>query len=262
MTGSLRIVYIALCLAIGFVVWLLAYGITLRFLFGDGRIIRTTITTNPFVPIQQLGLYADNPVLQRIALGAAIPAVLVAAGVACAGLRSSSHPLGDARFQTVASLGRGKWFRRNGHILGRLGPRLLRVGDQRHHLVIGPTRSGKGVSYVIPNALCHEGSMIVTDLKGEIFRSTAGYRKARGSQVFLFSPGSERTHRYNPLDFIRPDRGDRTTDIQNIASILIPESADSENAIWQATAQQIMAGAISYINESTSSAAVSIFRHF
>ena len=78
--------------------------------------------------------------------------------------------------------------------------------------------------------------MIVTDLKGEIFRSTAGYRKSKGSQVFLFAPGSERTHRYNPLDFIRPDRGDRTTDIQNMAAILVPEVTESENSIWQATA--------------------------
>ena len=83
--------------------------------------------------------------------------------------------------------------------------------------------------------------MIVTDLKGEIFRSTAGYRKSRGNQVFLFAPGSDRTHRYNPLVFIRTDRGDRTTDIQNIASILIPERIDSENSIWQAPAQQVMA---------------------
>ena len=107
---------------------------------------------------------------------------------------------------------------RKGHILGRFGRQILRVNDERHHLVIGPTRSGKGAGYVIPNALTHEGSMIVTDLKGEIFRSTAGYRKSKGNQVFLFAPGSARTHRYNPLDFIRPDRGDRTTDIQNIAA--------------------------------------------
>ena len=92
--------------------------------------------------------------------------------------------------------------------------------------------------------------MIVTDFKGEIFRSTAGYRKYRGSQVFLFAPGSERSHRYNPLDFIRADRGDRTTDIQNMAAILVPEVTESENSIWQATAQQVIAGAISYINES------------
>ena len=148
------------------------------------------------------------------------------------------------------TLRRDGWFKRKGKILGRFGRQILRVDDDRHHLIIGPTRSGKGACYVVPNALSHEGSMIVTDLKGEIFRSTAGYRKSKGSQVFLFAPGSERSHRYNPLDFIRSDRGDRTTDIQNIAAILVPEVTESENSIWQATAQQVIAGAISYINES------------
>lgn len=250
MTRSLRIAYAAFCLSIAFVVWLLAYGLALQFIYGDGRILQTTITTNPFAPIQQLGLYADNAVLQRVALGAVAAAIVIAAGIAYAGLRPPAKPLGDARFQNATLLRRGKWFGRKGHILGRFGRKLLRVNDERHHLVIGPTRSGKGVSYVIPNALAHEGSMIVSDLKGEIFRSTAGYRKAKGNQVFLFAPGSDRTHRYNPLDFIRPDRGDRTTDIQNIAGILVPENTESENSIWQATAQQVMAGVISYINES------------
>ena len=35
-----------------------------------------------------------------------------------------------------------------------------------------------------------------------------------------------------------------------MASILVPENTESENSIWQATAQQVMAGVISYINES------------
>jgi type IV secretion system protein VirD4 len=166
------------------------------------------------------------------------------------GLRRPSNPLGDASFQDAAALRRAGWFRRRGTVMGRFGGRLLRCQDERHHLVIGPTRSGKGVGYVIPNALMHQGSMIVTDLKGEIFESTAGYRASTGSDVFLFAAGAERSHRYNPLDFIRTDRGNRTTDIQNIATQLIPESADSENAIWQATAQQVIAGAISYVGES------------
>ncbi|RWI54707.1 MAG: type IV secretory system conjugative DNA transfer family protein [Mesorhizobium sp.] len=249
MTG-LRIAYVVFCLAIAFLVWLLAYGLALQFLFGDGRILQATATTNPLAALQQLARYPQNLVLQRISLGAAIVSLLVAGAIGYLGLRSVSEPLGDASFQNAISLRRGKWFRRKGHILGRYGRHVLRVHDERHHLVIGPTRSGKGTSYVIPNALAHQGSMIVTDLKGEIFRSTAGYRKAKGNQVFLFAPGCDRTHRYNPLDFIRPDRGDRTTDILNIASILVPESMESENSIWQATAQLVLAGAISYVNES------------
>lgn len=250
MTCTHRIAYVAFCIAIAVAVWLFAYGLALQLLYGDGRVLQATITTNPFAPIQQLIRYPDSPVLHRVGLGAALPALLCASAIAYAGLRSVSSPLGDAQFHNLLSLRRGNWFRRDGHVLGRFGRQILRVQDERHHLVIGPTRSGKGASYVIPNALTHRGSMIVTDLKGEIFRSTAGYRKAQGNQVFLFAPGSERSHRYNPLDFIRSDRGDRTTDIQNIASILVPENAESENSIWQATAQIAIAGAISYITES------------
>jgi type IV secretion system protein VirD4 len=250
MTGSLRVFYLGFCLAIAFAAWLLAYGLALQLVYGDGRILQATITTNPFAPFQQLVAYGDSSVLRVVALGALLPACLVAGVIAYAGLQPNSSPLGDARFQTAMSLRRDGWFRKRGKILGRFGRQILRVDDDRHHLIIGPTRSGKGACYVVPNALTHEGSMIVTDLKGEIFRSTAGYRKSKGNQVFLFAPGSERTHRYNPLDFIRPDRGDRTTDIQNVAAILVPEVTESENSIWQATAQQVMAGAISYINES------------
>jgi len=250
MTGSLRVFYFGFCLTVAFAVWLLAYGLGLQLLYGDGRILQATITTNPFAPFQQLIAYGNSGILQAVALGALLPAALVAGIVAYAGLRPNASPLGDARFQTAMTLRRDGWFRKKGKILGRFGRQILRVDDDRHHLIIGPTRSGKGACYVIPNALSHEGSMIVTDLKGEIFRSTAGYRKSRGSQVFLFAPGSERSHRYNPLDFIRSDRGDRTTDIQNMAAILVPEVTESENSIWQATAQQVIAGAISYINES------------
>lgn len=250
MTGSLRILYFGFCLTVAFAVWLLAYGLGLQLLYGDGRILQATITTNPFAPFQQLIAYGDSGVLRVVALGALVPATLVSGIVAYVGLRPNSNPLGDARFQTATTLRRDGWFRRKGKVLGRFGRLILRVDDDRHHLIIGPTRSGKGACYVIPNALSHEGSMIVTDLKGEIFRSTAGYRKSKGSQVFLFAPGSERSHRYNPLDFVRPDRGDRTTDIQNMAAILVPEVTESENSIWQATAQQVIAGAISYINES------------
>ena len=137
MTTSLRIAYVTFCLAVAFVVWLFAYGMALQFLYHDARVLRTTITTNPFAPILQLVLYADNPVLQRVALGAVIPAILIAGGIAYAGLRSRSNPLGDARFQTAVSLRHGKWFGRKGHILGRFGRRLLRVSDERHHLHVG-----------------------------------------------------------------------------------------------------------------------------
>ncbi|MQU92891.1 type IV secretory system conjugative DNA transfer family protein [Sinorhizobium meliloti] len=250
MTKQLQAFYLLFCVGIAFVVWMLGYGLGLQLFYKDGRILEATITSNPFAPIQQFWHYKTSPALQKVALGSMVPALLVAGLIAYMGLKPTSSPLGDAAFQDMAALRRGKWFRKQGHIFGRIGRNILRTKDDRHHLIIGPTRSGKGAGYVIPNALMHEGSMIVTDLKGEVFKATAGYRRQNGSQVFLFAPGSEKTNSYNPLDFIRPERGNRTTDIQNIASILVPENTESENSVWQATAQQVLAGAISYITES------------
>ena len=225
MTGSLRIVYIAFCLTIA--IRGLAAGVRSRaadFLrrredpSGDDH-------QQSLRPVQQLmSLSGQRNSARNRAWARRFRRLSSPASVAYAGLRPRPSPLGNAHFQTLLSLRRHGWFRRKGKILGRFGRHILRVNDDRHHLIVGPTRSGKGACYVIPNAFTHEGSMIVTDLKGEIFRSTAGYRKSKGNQVFLFAPGSDRTHRYNPLDFIRPDRGDRTTDIQNIAAILVPES--------------------------------------
>lgn len=250
MSKGLQAFYLFFCLLIAFAVWMLAYGAGLQLFYGDGRILEATITSNPFAPIQQFWAYNSSPSLQKVALGSVVPALFVSGLIAYLGLKPTSNPLGDAAFQDLATLRRAKWFGKKGHIFGRIGSNVLRAYDDRHHLIIGPTRSGKGAGYVIPNALMHEGSMIVTDLKGEVYKATAGYRKRNGSQVFLFAPGSETTNSYNPLDFVRPERGNRTTDIQNIASILVPENTESENSVWQATAQQVLAGAISYVLES------------
>ncbi|TXR49507.1 type IV secretory system conjugative DNA transfer family protein [Phyllobacterium endophyticum] len=243
--------YLLLCGAIAVAVWVIGYALILQFVYKDSRILELTVTTNPFAPLQQFWLYSDNRALQIAAVGALLPAIAVATGAGVFGLRRPSNPLGDAAFQDTASIRKGKWFRKEGHIFGKIGRKILRRLDDRHHLVIGPTRSGKGVGYVIPNALVFPGSMIVTDLKGEIFQQTAGYRKANGHQVFLFSPGTSKTHRWNPMDFVRQDRGNRTIDIQNMASILIPETLGSDNAVWQGTAQQVIAGVISYVLESS-----------
>ncbi|PLU78229.1 conjugal transfer protein TraG, partial [Sinorhizobium medicae] len=143
MTKQLQAFYLLFCVGIAFVVWMLGYGLGLQLFYRDGRILETTITSNPFAPIQQFWHYKTSPALQKVALGSMLPALLAAGLVACIGLKPTSSPLGDAAFQDLASLRRRKWFRKQGHIFGRVGRNILRTKDDRHHLIIGPTRSGK-----------------------------------------------------------------------------------------------------------------------
>lgn len=68
-------------------------------------------------------------------------------------------------------------------------------------LMVAPTGAGKTVSYVVPTCLTFPGSMVVLDVKGEIFEKTSRHRKATGDDVFRFAPLDFKhpSHQYNPI---------------------------------------------------------------
>lgn len=136
-----------------------------------------------------------------------------------------------------------------------LGNFLYFVGQQFVFLA-APTRSGKGVGIVIPNLLNFPDSVVVNDIKFENFKLTAGFRKSQGQEVFLFSPdgyaeteearlaGEVKSHRYNPLYYIRRDPKFRDGDIQKIFSIIFPTKPDDS---WNDLAANFAKGMTSYL---------------
>lgn len=108
---------------------------------------------------------------------------------------------------------------------GRFKSRYLQYSGQQFLMLYAPTRSGKGVSIVIPNGIWYTESMVFLDIKLENFLETAGYRKnVLNQEVYIFSPdgyareiGGETvltTHRYNPLYYIRRDPVYRFGDLE------------------------------------------------
>src|SRR5216684_6157213 len=63
-------------------------------------------------------------------------------------------------------------------------------------LIVGPTRSGKGL-LATSQLLSWQHSVIVNDIKGDLFLQTAGYREALGP-VFVIDPRGV-GHCYDPL---------------------------------------------------------------
>ena len=129
-----------------------------------------------------------------------------------------------------------------------IGGKYLRAPYFGHVFVSGPTRSGKGASLIIPNALEFRGSMVILDIRGETFDHTAGWR-SRFSKVYKFAPAQRFSHGYNPLDFIRTDPGFRELDIGNCASGLVASPGLREE-YWMKDAREMVAGVISYVLES------------
>ena len=132
--------------------------------------------------------------------------------------------LGSAQWADLDHLRANGIIGRDGFVLGEFatgGGRNvypLQYKGERHLLTVAPTRSGKGVSSIIPNLLIYPGSAFVIDPKGEnalmtAFRrgsgSTAENIPGMGQSVFLLDPWDIATSKlglkpasFNPLDWI------------------------------------------------------------
>lgn len=109
-----------------------------------------------------------------------------------------------------------------GAIKHRKKVRLLRYSGEGHIIVVSPTRSGKGVSIVVPTILTWPHSILVNDIKGELWTLTSGWRKQHFNSICLkFDATCEdgSAARWNPLFEIRPYPHD-VRDAQNIALTL------------------------------------------
>ncbi|WP_375333686.1 type IV secretory system conjugative DNA transfer family protein [Candidatus Tisiphia endosymbiont of Xenochironomus xenolabis] len=98
-------------------------------------------------------------------------------------------------------------------------------------LLLAPHGSGKGVCFVLPTLLTYSESCVVHDIKLENYQLTSGYRASIGHKIFVFNPllGKDKTHRYNPLDYINSDSREIINDIQKIADLLIKDNASSKS---------------------------------
>lgn len=136
-------------------------------------------------------------------------------------------------------------------IIGKHKDKFLQFFGNEFVSIGAPTRSGKGVSIVIPNLLTYPDSIVVLDIKMENWDLTAGFR-AKYQKVFRFSPSSLDgcSHHYNPLDYIRRDELYRMSDIQNIANIFYPaNSGDSTSDFFNGQAQRLWTGFVLYMLE-------------
>ena len=108
-------------------------------------------------------------------------------------------------------------------------------------ILSAPTRSGKGVSSVIPTLLSYNGSVIVLDFKGENFDYTSGFR-SRFGKVYRWEPTGDKGHHFNPMMEIRPGE-DAFSDANLIADILTTPASGGGNA----TSENFQTGAKDFL---------------
>ena len=149
---------------------------------------------------------------------------------------------GSAKFATDTEIKEAGLLGATGIIVGKLRNRFLQFAGQQFVLLAAPTRSGKGVSIVIPNLLNWPDSCVVLDIKLENFLLTSGYRARHGQKVFLWNPYAEdgRTHRWNPLDSVSRDPYQRVGDLHALAGAIYPTNPnDKDGGFWSDNAKNL-----------------------
>lgn len=85
-----------------------------------------------------------------------------------------------AALRTVSTTGRGIY-------LGSTDRGWAWTGAERSALVLGPSRSGKTTTLVVPNVLAAAGAVVSTSTKADVLSQTAGARSANG-WCLVFDP--------------------------------------------------------------------------
>src|SRR3954451_1196505 len=148
------------------------------------------------------------------------------------------HVARFARLDELATLASARP-RRSGLLLGRTRFRqLLHVTQTKARrelgnlLVVAPTRGGKGL-LANSQLLTWKHSVIVNDIKGELFAQTAGYRSTLG-KVFVLDPSGV-GHRYDPL------QGKHSEDaLLSVATNLLHRPDEGEGEIFTRRATNML----------------------
>ncbi|HZX70541.1 MAG TPA: type IV secretory system conjugative DNA transfer family protein, partial [Rhodanobacter sp.] len=165
--------------------------------------------------------------------------------------RESLH--GDARFAGLADLRKAGLLKQTPQslLLGKYKGRYLWLGGAQHVITISPTRSGKTTSVAIPVLLSYLQSMVVLDVKGELFKATSGWRESEGQRIRVWAPYDEagNTHRFNPMTcLVGMDPGKRIGEIQTIAAILYPDE-HAMDPFWTSQSRAAFTAFASYLFE-------------
>ncbi len=144
-----------------------------------------------------------------------------------------------------------------GLLLGKMGADYLRYDGDGHLITVAATRSGKGVGTVMPNLLNYEGSMLVTDPKGENYAVTAAWRRSGlGQEIVALDPfkltkkddGQEAS--LNPMDFIDLKGEDYVETAMMLADMMIGRGHQVEESHWRLEAKGILFSFILHVAES------------
>lgn len=139
--------------------------------------------------------------------------------------------------------------------------------QDNHTLLIGGAGSGKTQAVILPTikvTATTDESMIIYDVKGELYEKTALMLKENGYKVINFNYSNPKTSTcYNPLilpyELYKEGRKDEVTDlVENVGYYLITKDKDVSDPFWTNMAVDLFTGITLYLFEKAEKECINI----
>jgi len=136
--------------------------------------------------------------------------------------------------------------------LGKTGKNnFLQHSGVEHVFVSAPTRSGKGVSIIVPTLLTWSASCVVIDIKGELWAITSKWRLSGVNnhvvKLNLAVHDPENGAYFNPLCEIRLGTEFETRDVFNLALAINDPKGEGLNTHWNRAGYGFLGGLILHV---------------
>lgn len=138
---------------------------------------------------------------------------------------------------------------KEGVIIGNYAGKRIADNSHTHTLIVGNTGAGKGVGPVAMTHLegCKESSLVSADLKGDIYKDTAGYRqKILNNKCFYLDFSDFMSCHYNPLSIIKKGHKTEIDYTRLVANNIVVATTkyDEKNDFWNTAAITLLQTAI------------------
>lgn len=185
---------------------------------------------SPLLPISYWWQHQHTPPLHLILV--TVAAVIPATALLVWNPWAIPNEYGSAHWASNREIRKMGLRANTGLLLGRTGRRFLRTDQPLSVLLLAPPGTGKTAGVVVPTLLSCGNSMIVNDVKGELYQLTSK-RRAEFSKVVKFAPGQKDSCRWNPLgkEALPSDWNDIVVHVERIASVLFLGDEESKTKV-------------------------------
>ena len=144
--------------------------------------------------------------------------------------------------------------------------KMVGIDDDRHLVTVAGSRSGKGVSVILPNLAAYLGSVLVLDPKGENATETAQRRGqgeaipagGLGQEVHVIDPFGvadvppQYRSGWNPLSTLDPTDESYVDDCADLADALVVAPPKDAGNHWNNNARLVLRGLIAWVGAAES----------